>query len=182
MGSGFVPSDDWSVRLGMLASVLAETDAYADFVGVEVAALGAAGMYYHGLDRRELEDAEEDFPEAMVIWQLGEDFGFRSLQAGGAPFHARGSAEMIVEATTPAEFARNTPAAKNWLMGQVVAMVEEMKLLFGRVNTETGVQRVEVSAVDLLAGPYRESEWATEDEEGVSYDYVGVAIRFEFRN
>lgn len=181
MGSGFTPSGIFDTRLGELAAVLAETDAYVDFVGEEVASLGVPGMYFHGIDRRELQDNEEDFPEAFVIWQLGDDFERYSLQAGGAPYHMRGGVELIIEANTPAEYLRNTPAAMNWIWGIAQGMVAEMETLFGRVN-DSGMQRPEIRSIRLAAAPYRESEGATEDAEGVNFDYVGVAVRFEYRN
>lgn len=181
MGSGFVPSGIYDTRVALLAAVLAETDAYADFVGATVAAEGVAGMYFHGIDRRELIDNEENFPARMVIWQVSDDFERYSTQAGGATFRTRGGIEMIVESNTPEAYLRNTPAAKNWIWGVVQGMLAEMELLFGQVDADTGIQRPEIRSHSLVAGPYRESEGAV-DETGASYDYVGVAVKFELRN
>lgn len=181
MGSGFVPSGIYDTRVAELAAVMAETAAYETLVGEEVADLGVAGMYFHGIDRRELEDNEEDFPDQMVIWQTGEDFERYSTQSGGATFKIRGSVEVIIEANTPAQYVRNTPAAKNWLWGIVQTMLLEMEVLFGTYNADTGVPRPEIRSHSVVAGPYRECEAATEDG-GVNFDYVGVAVKFDLRN
>lgn len=167
-GSGFVPSGIYGAKLAVMAGLLAETDAYEAFVGEEVAELGAQGMYFYGIDRRDLEANDEDFPAAFVIWSFGEDFEKYSTQSGSAEFKFRGSVTLTIEATTPEDYARDTPGAYNWIMEQAQDMVREMELLFGQ-------EIQEVSAHRVVEGPYREAESGVED-------YVGLTIEFQLRN
>lgn len=169
MGSGFVPSGIYGGKLGAMAGILAETAAYADFVGDTVAADGAAGMYFYGIDRRDLAANNETFPSAFVIWSWGDDFEKFSTQAGGTEFQFRGSVTLTIEANTPEEFLRNTPGAHNWLMEHMQAMVRGMELLWGWQGRQgVGAHRV----VDL---PFREVE------SGVS-DYCCMTVAFTLRD
>jgi hypothetical protein len=168
-GSGFVPSGIYGAKLGAMAAILAETAAYATFVGEEVAELGAAGMYFYGLDRRELALVEESFADAFVIWDFGEDYEKYSTQGGGVTYKFRGSLVLTIEANTPAEFAGNTPGAYDWIFNHMQAMVGEMEALFGAAG------RQEIDAHRKLEGPYRESE------AGVS-DYCCCTWAFDLRN
>lgn len=168
-GSGFVPSGILGgEKLGAMAAILAETDAYADFVGEEVAALGDDGMYFHGIDVRELDQAEEPWPPAFVIWSLGSDFELYSTQAGGTCFKARGSVTLAIEADTPEEFAVNTPGAYNWIDGHMSAMVGEMMALFGVGPNQ------EIDSIRVVEGPFRVAEKGRED-------YCGMVVAFELR-
>lgn len=169
MGSGFVPSGIYGAKLGAMAALLAETDAYADFVGAEVAALGAAGMYFYGLDRRELAANNEGFPDAFVIWDFGEDYEKYSTNAGGGTFKFRGTVVLTIEANTPAEFAADTPGAYDWIFNHMQAMVGEMEAIFNDMGKQ------EVAAHRKLEGPYRESE------AGVA-DYCCITWSFDLRN
>ena len=184
-GSGFVPSDLIGARMGLMARILAATDAYAAFVGAEapetpeeVTAL-AEGMYFDGIDRRDLiaqateeeieEVSEADlFPPAFVIWGCGDDAEFFSTQAGGTSFKWRGSVTLTVEADTPEEFWRNTPGAYNWIRGQVSAMLLEMKEFFG---DQEGHQDVDSFRWE---GPYR-------SPESDGRDFVSMVVVFDLR-
>lgn len=168
MGSGFVPSTKNGAKLAAMAEILAETDAYADFVGAAVAATGTAGMYYYGIDRRDLEADEATFPAAFVIWDRGESYRWQSTQQGGTEFRFQGDVVMILEADTPEEFLTNTPAALNWMVEQCDAMVGEMEQLFG-----VGA-RQDVASHEILEGPYRE-------RESGAHDYVCIVYRFGLR-
>lgn len=171
MGSGFVPGDLIGARMGRMASILATCPAYEAFVGEDVAELGASGMYFDGLDRRDLMEAEEEvFPAAFVIWANGDDVKFFSTQGGGASFKWQGSVTMTVEGDTPEIYARNTPGAYNWIRGHVSAMLLEMKAQFG-VGPDS-IQDVE--SFFVLDGPYRSPE--SDDR-----DYCSMTIGFELR-
>lgn len=168
MGSGFVPDTRNGQKLAMMAAILAETDAYEDFVGAEIAADGAQGMYYYGIDRRDLAANDETFPAAFVIWDRGPSYRWVSTQAGGTQFKFQGDVVMILEADTPEEYANDTPAALNWIVEQCDAMVGEMELLFGQGG------RQDVASHEILEGPYRE-------REGGVHDYVCLVYRFGLR-
>lgn len=168
-GSGFVPSGIYGGKLGAMAGILAETDAYEDFVGSAIASDGASGMYFYGIDRRDLEANDEVFPEAFVMWEWGEDFEKYSTQAGGAGYKFRGSVVLVIEADTPSAYLNDTPGAMNWILGQAQAMVGEMELLFGYDG------RQDIDAHRVIEGPRREYE------KGET-DYCSVVIEFELRN
>lgn len=169
MGSGFVPSGRYGGKLAAMADILAETDAYADFVGDTIAADGTSGMYYYGIDRRDLEANDETFPAAFVIWDFSESTEWYSTCSGGGTYKIKGAATLVLEADTPEEFAKDTPGALNWIMNHAGAIVGEMEDLFG---TES---RQEISKHRVIEGPYRESESGTTD-------YCCIVIEFEFRN
>lgn len=168
MGSGFTPNTRNGEKLAAMAGILLETDAYADFVGAEVAADGVEGMYFYGIDRRDLEANEEVFPAAFVIWDRGATHRWNSTQQGGTEFRFTGDVVLVLEADTPEEFERDTPGALNWIVEQGDAMVGEMEQLFGLGG------RQDVAAHEILEGPFRERE------SGV-HDYVSIVYRFELR-
>lgn len=169
MGSGFVPSGRFGGKLAAMAGILAETDAYADFVGATVAADGAEGMYFYGIDRRDLAANDETFPAVFVIWDYADDTEWHSTQAGGGTYKIRGACTLVLEADTPSEYAHDTPGAYNWIMNHAGAMVGEMEALFGVAG------RQEISRHQVMEGPYRECESG-------EVDYCCVVIKFEFRN
>jgi hypothetical protein len=168
MGSGFTPNTRNGEKLAAMAAILLETDAYADFVGSVVAAEGVEGMYFYGIDRRDLEANDESFPAAFVIWDRGPTHRWQSTQQGGTQFRFSGDVVLVLEADTPEEFAADTPGALNWIVEQCDAMVGEMEQLFGVGG------RQDVSAHEILEGPFRERESGT-------FDYVSIVYRFELR-
>lgn len=168
MGSGFVPSSRNGEKLAAMAAILAETDAYDDFVGDVIGALGTAGMYFYGIDRRELLANGETFPAAFVIWDRDAQHEWRSRNDGGQTFKFNGGVVMILEADTPSAYAEDTPGALNWIVEQCDAMVEEMEPLFG-----VGA-RQDVAAHGIIEGPYREKETG-------EHDYLCIVYRFELR-
>lgn len=168
-GSGFVPDDLIGRRMGLMAAILAECTAYADFVGAEIAALNASGMYYDGIDRRDLlVEEDEVFPAAFVIWANDPKVKFYSTQGGGISYKFSGGITMTIEADTPAEFKYNTPAAYNWIREHASAMLMQMKTKFA-----TG-DRQDVESFSVIEGPYR-------SPEGDDRDYVSMTILFEMR-
>lgn len=169
MGSGFVPSGRYSAKMGRLAAILAETDGYLAFVGATIYADGASGMYFYGVDVRDLTAAAETWPAAYVVWDFGEDFERYSVQAGGGCFRYRGTINCTFEADTPALYAEDTPGALNWFMGKVEAMLGDMEDLFG-----VGA-REEVARIVPIEGPFRSPE---SDED----DFLTVTFAFEPRN
>lgn len=169
MGSGFVPATQNGEKLAAMAAILNETDAYADFVGATIAAQEVAGMYFFGIDRADLEANNETFPEAFVIWDRGANYRWRCTNSGGGTPRFEGSVVMVLEADTPAEYVRNTPAALNWIVEQCDAMVFEMQDLFGLAG------RQEVAAHGIIEGPYREHEKGR-------HDYVCLVYGFDLRN
>lgn len=169
MGSGFVPSGIYGGKLGAMAAILAETDAYETFVGEVIAATGTSGMYFYGIDRRDLAANDEEFPAAFVMWDWAQNFEKYSTQAGGVEFKFRGGVILTIEADTPVDYVNNTPGAMNWILGHAQDMVRGMELLFGHQG------RQEVAAHRVIEGPYREFERG-------AVDYCGVVIQFELRN
>jgi len=168
-GSGFVPDDLIGRRMGLMAAILAECAAYASFVGATIAADGAAGMFYDGIDRRDLlVEEDEVFPAAFVIWANDPKVKFYSTQGGGISYKFNGGITMTIEADTPAEFKYNTPQAYNWIREHASAMLMEMKTKFA-----VGA-RQDVESFSVIEGPYRSAE-------GDDRDYVSMTILFEMR-
>lgn len=169
MGSGFTPATQNGEKLAAMAAILAETDAYADFVGDTIAGDGVSGMYFFGIDRADLEANDETFPAAFVIWDRGATYRWRSTQSGGDTYRFEGQVVMVLEADTPVEHVRNTPAALNWIVEQCDAMVWEMTPLFGLAG------RQEVAGHGIIEGPYREHEKGR-------HDYLCLVYGFDLRN
>lgn len=163
MGSGFVPSGVYGAILGHFAGILAETDSYEAFVGATVAADGASGMYFYGIDKRETDTA---FPAAFVVWDWGEEFQRSSTTGGGHAYKTHGEITLTIEADTPGAYVDDTPGAMNWLANHMSAMVGEMETLFGLAGRSLCLEHRPVDR----PGRVRES--------GTGDDYVGMSVAF----
>lgn len=163
MGSGFVPSGIYGAVLGNFAGILAETDAYEAFVGATIAADGASGMYFYGIDRREL---GEDFPAAYVVWDWAEDFGRYSTTGGGRAYKNEGQIILSIEADTPAAYLDDTHGAMNWIANHASAMVGDMEKLFGVGGRALCLEHKPFELPDRIR------------ESGKQDDFVGMSVIF----
>jgi hypothetical protein len=120
-------------------------------------------MYFYGIDRPEL---GSDFPEALVVWDWGEDYGRRSTTGGGHAYKNEGEIILTIEADTPSLYLDDTHAAMNWIANHMSAMVGAMEPLFGQGARPLCLEH----KPHELPNRIRES--------GQDDDYVGMSVLF----